>query len=43
MGAVVTGTKVSAVAAVLILFAVLKIAFGSIRFVVGILGLPFGI
>ena len=40
---VVTGTKLSAVAAALIVFAALKVAFGSLRFVVGILGLPFGV
>ena len=43
MGAVVTGTKLSAIAAVLILFAALKVAAGTVQFVVGILGLPFGI
>jgi hypothetical protein len=43
MGAIVTGTKFSAIAAFLILYAALRLVAGTLQFIVGILGLPFGI
>ena len=42
MGAFVTGGSVASLAAVLIFFAALKLVFGTLEFVVGILALPFG-